>query len=441
MTAHKIPGSYRDPSSHVFMDENRIFRGVKGAAAVQMEAFIASPFFEKHNARNIVSTTICDARELKKSGFSAKLIKQYHLWLEHQKLDLITFPHEWSFQQLKAAALFHLKLQITALNAGYQIKDATSYNIQFMGTKPIFIDIPSFEPYEEGKPWVAYKQFCEHFLGPLMLHHHTSLDTDKIYRAYPDGIDLVTCSKLLPFSSYFNLSALGHIHLQAKASQKISSVSDRQLSKARQVTVKRQNLISMLRALIKAIERLKSDGATYWREYEHKNSYSTETMAEKDAVIKDFVIQNNLKRLIDLGCNAGKFSEIALNSGADHVIGMDIDSGALDTAIERFKNSPESFSPILFDMANPSPSLGWRLKERASIYERIPAVDGILCLAVIHHLVIARNIPMEEFVDAILPLAPQGIIEFVTKEDPMVIGLLSNREDIFDKYDQHYFEE
>lgn len=440
MPSYKVPGSYRDPSSHVYLCDNRVFRGIKADQAEVMKTFLSSSLFEKHNGTNLVSTKISNEKSLKSAGLPSEVIANYDLWLEHEKLKFLTFPYEWSFAQLKSAAIFHLKFQISALNAGYQIKDASAYNIQFVGTNPIFIDLPSFELYEDGQPWVAYKQFCEHFLAPLMLQHYTGLDSDKIYRSYPDGLDLVTCSKLFPMKSYFNLSALGHIHMQALAARKISSTSSQDGSSEKTISVKKQNLFSMLRSLLAAVRKLKNKNASYWREYEKQNSYSTETMAEKDQIIADFVQKNKIKTMIDLGCNAGKFSEIALNNGAEHVIGMDIDGGALDIAMERFSERAGEFSPVLFDMVNPAPALGWSLKERASIYERLPKMDGIVCLAVIHHIVIAKNVPMQEFIDTVLSLAPKGIIEFVMKDDPMVQGLLANRDDIFADYTPEHFE-
>ena len=195
MFSYKVPGSYRDPSSHVYICDDRVFRGIKADQAEVMKRFLGSSLFEKHNGTNLVSTQISNEKSLKSAGLPTEVIAHYDLWLEHEKLQFLTFPYEWSFAQLKSAAIFHPKFQISALNAGFQIKDASAYNIQFVGTNPIFIDLPSFEPYEEGQPWVAYKQFCEHFLAPLMLHHYTGLDSDKIYRSYPDGTDLVISFK------------------------------------------------------------------------------------------------------------------------------------------------------------------------------------------------------------------------------------------------------
>ena len=437
MSALRIPGSYRDPSSHVYNGKSGLYRGMRGITAKHIKTLLSSSFYQ--NSSDLIETEVVTEAELLNGGFSKEKIRQYDLWVQHHRLDFITFPYEWSFALLKKAACFHLDLQISGLEHGFQIKDASAYNIQFIGTSPVFIDLPSFIPYEDGTPWAAYKQFCEHFLAPLVLHDRLGLDVSKLFRSHPDGIDIVTASRVLPKSSYFSMAILGHIHLQARAARGVSSTTDRMTTSKRHITIKKQNLVSLLESLRNFISTLTSAGATYWRAYEQKNSYSDQSMEEKNQMIADFAQDLNISTMIDLGCNAGKFSEIALKNGVDHILGLDIDSGAIDIAIERFASSSHSFTPIVFDMANPSPALGWDLKERASIYDRLPKVNGLICLALIHHLVIARNIPMNEFIDNVLRLAPLGIIEFVTKEDPMVRGLLANRDDIFDDYTPAHF--
>jgi ribosomal protein L11 methylase PrmA len=203
--------------------------------------------------------------------------------------------------------------------------------------------------------------------------------------------------------------------------------------------IPKQNLISLMESLKKFIAKLKASREGYWNSYELKNSYSEESAKEKEAIVKDFIASQDLKVILDVGCNAGYFSEVALNSGASRVIGLDIDGGAVNLASKRLDSSAKLFTPLLFDFTNPSPSMGWRLKERASLEERLPKIDGVICLALIHHLVIGKNIPIEDFVEWITGLSPRGIIEFVPKEDEMVIGLLSSREDVFPNYSEEYF--
>lgn len=435
---HQSPGSFRDPYGSVFEVNGRVFRGIKEEKALLASKFLDSDFYKSNAKEKIIETKTISSAELVEAGLPTDVVNSYQLWVEHKQVELITYPYEWSFEFLRRAAVFYLALHIEALHNDFQLKDSSSYNIQFIGCNPIFIDTLSFEPYEQGNRWVGYKQFCEHFLAPLALTSYAGVDFNPWIRGSPDGLTIVDASKLLPLKSFLSLTLLGNIHLHALAMSKISSSSSLTESKKRG-EIPKQNLISLMESLKKFIVRLKAPRESYWNSYELKNSYSEEGAKEKEAIVKDFIASQDLKVILDVGCNTGYFSEVALNSGASRVIGLDIDGGAVNLASKRLDSSEKLFTPLLFDFTNPSPSMGWRLKERASLEERLPKIDGVICLALIHHLVIGKNIPIEDFVEWIVGLSPRGIIEFVPKEDEMVIGLLSSREDVFPKYSEEYF--
>ena len=152
----RVKGSYRDPQNHVYQSQNRVFRGLKRGDARFIESFLASDFYKQKKDYEIVDSWIIDKKKLETLGLEPDIIDNYDLWLEHKQLHFITYPYEWSFEQLRKAAIFHLRLQLEALDAGFQLKDASAFNVQFIGNEPIFIDLPSFEYYEEGQPWVAY---------------------------------------------------------------------------------------------------------------------------------------------------------------------------------------------------------------------------------------------------------------------------------------------
>lgn len=437
-TGLRDSGSFRDPSSHVYVSGSRVFRGIRGPNAAFLGEFLESAFYKERAGSAIVNSWVVSRQDLRKAKLPDDLLSEYDLWIEHQRLEFITYPYEWSFGQLRRAAIFQLDLNIQSLEAGFQLKDASAYNIQFVGNQPTFIDLPSFEIYQEGQPWIAYKQFCEMFFAPLVLHAYTGVSMQPWIRGNLDGIDLVDCSRVLPWKSYLSASVLGHIHAHAMASKKVSATS--QAAEKKKVSVKKENLISLMKGLQSAIKGLKSRSASYWKDYENQNSYSSGLVLEKEQIVSDFAAEFAGKRLLDIGCNAGKFSEIALEMGVRSVIGMDFDEGALDQAIEREVLDGKDFSPLLYDFANPSPAIGWALNERKTLADRLPQCDGLICLALIHHLVIARNIPMQSFVDLILSLSPNGLVEFVSKDDPMVQGLLANREDIFHDYTSEAFE-
>jgi SAM-dependent methyltransferase len=435
---HQNPGSFRDPYGSVFEVNGRVLRGIKEEKALLASKFLDSDFYKSNAKEKIIETKTISLAELVEAGLSTDVVNSYQLWVEHKQVEFITYPYEWSFEFLRRAAVFYLALHIEALHKDFQLKDSSSYNIQFIGCNPIFIDTLSFEPYELGSRWVGYKQFCEHFLAPLALTSYTGVDFNPWIRGSPDGLTLVDASKLLPLKSFLSLTLLGNIHLHAMAMSKISSSSSLTESKKRG-KIPKQNLISLMESLKKFIAKLKAPRESYWNSYELKNSYSEESAKEKEVIVKYFIASQDLKVILDVGCNTGYFSEVALNSGASRVIGLDIDGGAVNLASKRLDSSEKLFTPLLFDFTNPSPSMGWRLKERTSLEERLPKIDGVICLALIHHLVIGKNIPIEDFVEWITGLSPRGIIEFVPKDDPMVIGLLASREDVFPNYSVDYF--
>lgn len=433
----KNAGSFRDPASHVFEVNGRVFRGLKGECANFTWDFINSDFALKNLGFSIIKSWKVDVNELLAAGFKDKLIDTYDLWLEHEKLEFVSYPHEWSFELLRSAALFHLELNISALDAGFQIKDASSFNIQFKGTNPVFIDIPSFEPYQEGQPWLAYKQFCEMFLAPLAIQSYNRVEIQNWLIGSINGINIIDCSSILPAKSYFNWGMLAHIHIHASAAKRITAVTSHRDKK--EVTIKKKNLLELLKSMHRCIKKLKNPATGYWANYECNTSYNEILNSEKEDIVSKFCAESGIKTLVDIGCNAGQFSALALKAGVEKIYGLDIDGGALDRACKRPGLEGTKFSPIKYDFANPSPNIGWDLKERTNLNSRLPECDGLICLAVIHHLVIAKNIPLCDFVSMLRRFSNRGIVEFVEKNDPMVQGLLRGRKDIFYDYSLESF--
>jgi len=433
-------GSFRDPSGSVFEIGERVFRGISEGMVEPIHKFINSPFYKKNAGRKIVKTKKIGKKIVLDAGLPSKVVNNFPLWVEHQRLEFITYPYEWCSEFLRKAAIFHLELKIDALNAGYIIKDSSAYNVQFIGQTPIFIDILSFEPYKDGSYWIGYKQFCEHFLGPLALSSYAEIEFNSWFRGSPDGLRIDDISRALPLKSYFSLTLLGNIHLHAWAISKIDSSTKSPFTK-KNTQLPKKNLIAFLGSLKKFIMKLKLTNHTYWNDYSKKNSYSKDAIKEKEIAIRQFVIKNNLKCILDIGCNTGHFSKIALKAGAKKSIGLDIDGSAINQSVRECSSLNNNYIPLQYDLTNPSPSVGWGLKERMPLTHRLPKIDGVICLALMHHLIIGKNIPLSEFVRWVVDLAPFGIIEFIPKSDPMVINLLAFRKDIFDNYTESYFHE
>jgi ribosomal protein L11 methylase PrmA len=356
--------------------------------------------------------------------------------LEPEVIPFISYPYEWSFSQLKDAALVTLQIQKMALEHGMCLKDASAYNIQFRNGKPILIDILSFEKYQEDKPWVAYKQFCEHFLAPLALMAYKDIRLNQLLKIYIDGIPLNLATKLLPLRSWLRLSLLLHIHLHARSQKyllnKNISVDKRTFSK--------KSLLSLIDSLESAISKLKWEPEkTEWSEYYKDTNYSQEAMFHKKKLVDDYIEEAKPNTVWDLGANIGIFSRIASNKGI-YTVSFDSDPSVVEKSYLQVKNYKErNILPLCVDLTNPSPSIGWSNKERLSLIERGPC-DLALMLGLIHHIAISNNVPLIQIANFLSQICCYLIIEFVPKDDSQVQRLLRFRKDIFQDYDEKNFE-
>jgi ribosomal protein L11 methylase PrmA len=353
--------------------------------------------------------------------------------IEHPRLDFISYPYEWSFFGLQAAALLTLDLHLRALDHGVTMSDASAYNVQFVGPQPLFIDHLSLLKYEEGQVWLGYRQFCEQFLNPLLLTAKTGLAFQPFYRGSLEGLRSADLAALLPMRARFDPRISLHVVLQARLQH---SVNPSRVAYARKIrlslTALKNNLQSMRNWVAKLAPRSRM---TPWQSYEQTAHYSAEERSKKAQFVRDFVAVSGSPVVWDLGCNSGEYSELALTSGARSVIGFEPDDGALNAAFQRAVAKQLAFLPLSMDLANPSPSLGWRQQERRGLAERRGA-DFLLCLALLHHLVLGRNLPLPQVLDWLVSLAPRGIIEFVPKQDPMAQQLIALKPDIAPLYER-----
>ena len=426
-------GSFRDPSGRVYVVDGRVFRTVMPSAVEDFEFVRSTGFLER---------LIADGRAVAEKKVDPGVLGQYaqgaRYVLEHPMLPFVSYPYEWPFAALKAAALLQLDIHLEALDHGVTLSDATAYNIQFRGVDPVFIDNLSFRRYREGEFWIAHRQFCEQFVNPLLLRALLGIPHNSWYRGTLEGITAQDLSRILPWTSKFSWNVLTHVVLQASFQKKSTSKDN-----AKRVKEKKLPLIAfqqMLRGLRKWIAKLEpaDTGKTVWADYTQDNSYASEEAQAKRQLVSEFAAATKPKMLWDIGCNTGDYSKAALETGAEYVVGFDFDQGALDTAFARAKTERLNFLPLFLDAANPPPSQGWGQAERMGLMQRADA-DGVLALAVVHHLAISKNIPLGDVVNWLVSMAPTGIIEFVQKPDPMVQTLLQLREDIFDDYNEQSF--
>ena len=439
-TVSRAGGSFRDPEGHVFLASGRVFRGVSRRAADRLRTFVRSDFFRENAGVRIVPTWEVNPEEVKEAGVPEAHVCAWAMWVEHETLPLITYPYEWPFECLRQAACLTLDLLLDALRNGYTLKDASAFNVQFIDSRPLFIDVLSFVEYEESAPFLGYKQFCEQFFAPLCVTAFAGIEFNHWFRGRLDGLDLIEASRTLPLSTHFRPQVLMHIHSQAWAMRKLESSTSRTDSGKNRHRIPRRNLIALAHGLRRYLSGLRRGHRSYWQKYSARNSYDDSSRVSKVRIAEEFVARTGPARLLDLGCNTGEYAKVAIDAGARSVIGVDFDSGALDLAVKRSQHGSWPAQFLFWDIANPSPDLGWMREERTALETRLGRVDAVFCFALIHHLVIGRNVPMEEFVQWVCGLAPRGLIEFVPKSDPMTQGLLRSRADIFERYDRENFE-
>ena len=427
------PGSFRDPDGRVFRIGEKVFRSVTGSAARNFaraeEAGVMRKLVDRGQLVDFTDVT----EQASQVG-----IEQADVLLSHPQIPFISYPYEWSFSLHKAAALAHLDLHLELLSEDFTLVDATAYNMQFDGTRPVHIDHLSIRPYEDGEIWAAHRQFCMQFLNPLLMWSMLDLQPNHWFRGSLEGIAPEDLAKLVPLRKRLNWTVLTHVIAQATL-QNRSVQSTTGSSRYREARLPRSSFEGMLRGLRGAIAKMEVPShKTVWGEYANNTSYAAPEAAAKHDLVKEAVAAIKPGLLYDIGCNTGDYSKSALEAGAGKVIGFDFDHGALEIAFKRAQLEQLDLLPLWLDAANPSPSQGWGEAERMGLSKRAKP-DALLALAFIHHIAIGRNVPLDMAVDWLVSLAPAGVIEFPHKEDPMVQLLLSQRPDIFPDYHNDTF--
>ena len=360
------------------------------------------------------------------------------LVIEHEKIPYISYPYEWSFSQLKTAALHHIDFHLFLLDNDATLIDASAYNIQFIGSNPIFIDLLSIKKYEEGEYWYGHKQFCENFLNPLILSSKKGVQFNNWFKGNLEGIPTNELNNLLNFFDKFSYNIFVNVYLLNKFDNKYKN-HDKKIDISFKRKFPKQNFISLLNQLKNFIKDLKQKKiTTVWENYSSSNTYKESEEKEKAIIVKSFIDKNILPNVIDLGCNDGFYSEIAMKNNTNYITGFDYDPISIDRAFIKFGNKQQNFLPLIFDATNPSANIGWNEKERKSFNQRAN-FDGLLALAFEHHLAIAKNIPLDEAINWLISLAPKGLIEFVPKSDETIQKMLKFKGDIFPDYNEDNF--
>lgn len=418
-----LGASFRDPAGFVFSTtDGTILRQINQAGKADYDLLMSSGLYDELvETHELVTHRRIDHKKAPAPGVAYVI--------EPQRVPFISYPFEWSFSQLRDAALLTLSIQKKALAHDMSLKDATAYNVQFLRGKPVFIDTLSFEAYRTGTAWQAYRQFCQHFLAPLALMTHTDVSLSQLLRVHLDGIPLDLASRLLPRRAKVRPGIAMHIALHGKA-QKAKEAEHKQQTRP----VSEMGLAAILDSLVRTIRRLTPpDATTEWGDYYDKTNYTPEAADAKARLLAKLVKPLNAATAIDIGGNNGRYSRV-LNDLDIVTVCTDIDPNAVEANYRFAKHHKETrMLPLLVDITNPGGALGWANKERERVQTRL-ACDVVVALAVVHHLAISHNLPFSNIARYLATLGRHLVIEFVPKGDSQVNKLLSTRKDIFPEY-------
>jgi hypothetical protein len=430
VSSAQLPGSFRDPSGFLFRQDGVIYRQVNLVYKDDYDHLIDSGL-----CKALVEDNLLISHE--EVGIEPPVPELAYKVIKPEPIPFISYPYEWCFSQLRDAALTTLRIQRKALEFGMSLRDSSAYNIQFQNGKPIFIDTLSFGKYSEGQPWVAYRQFCQHFLAPLALMSYKDIRLSQLLCIHIDGLPLDLTSCLLPWRTRLRFSLLSHIHLHARSQKHFAdkpiNVGQRRMS--------RYAFLGILNNLESAVKNLKwQPGGTEWADYYQDTNYSLQAFEHKKTIVAGFLDRVKPATVWDLGANVGVFSRLASERGIP-TVSFDVDPAAVEkNYLDCVARGDTNILPLVIDLTNPSASIGWENKERMSLRERGPA-DAVLALALVHHLGISNNVPLSRIAGFLSDICHWLIIEFVPKTDSQVQRLLATREDIFPDYTRQAFEQ
>lgn len=415
-----VPGSFRDPAGRLYERDGVLYRTVRADFAPQFRAFMDSGLYGE-----LVDEGLLVAHQEADPATAPEACTALIL---PERVTYVSHPWEWSPGQLRAAALLTLELQLRALERGLILRDASAFNVQFRGHRPVFIDTLSFGTQEPDRPWAAYGQFCRHFLAPLALRVLVDPRLDGLQQTHLDGVPLDLASGLLPGRTRLSPGLLLHLHGHAKAQRRRAASAD---DPPRTARYSRTALLGLTDQLRRQVERLRWDpDRSVWADYyAAAGHYTDDAMAVKAHIVGEWLARLRPSQVVDLGANTGRFARLAAAVGAE-VVAADVDHGAVEAAYRQLVDDPPasgSVLPLRVDLANPGPASGWDHRERAAFRDRVGGADVVLALALVHHLAIGNDVPLDQVMATLAGYGRQVIIEWVPPEDPKVRTLLATR--------------
>ncbi|GAC1395826.1 MAG: nodulation protein NoeA [Sediminibacterium sp.] len=419
--------SYRDRDGFVVVDKMSVHRFVSHAYARTYDHLMGSGLY-----RQLVDEGLL-IRHAEKT-LSADEEGNYYRILVPEMIRTISRPSEWSAGQWKDAVLVLLRINALAIGHGMILKDATPFNFTYHKGNCVLFDTLSFDFYEEGQPWIAYRQFCESMLGPLALICYNDAVFAKYVAVSIEGFRLPYISRNLPWRTWFHVSTLFHIHLHAKygSSGRAGLQVRRSMNTQKLVT-----LWNMLhRSVLKwqPVRRLQN-----WTTYYDRDIESENYINDKTRMVTGWLQSIKAGYVVDLGANNGRFALIAARTALE-VVAVESDHDCVNGLYRQIKTEKISnITTILADIRQPTPGSGWNNEEKKPLLSRLKG-DMLLALALIHHLCITGNVPILFVAELFANLTTgYAIVEFVPKSDVKVREMLRNRKDVFGDYTEENF--
>lgn len=429
------PASFRDPDSSVFHLDGRILRGLSVRGAQDLDRLTASSFFP----RLVEEGRIVETRPFEGEAPPSPRGEAWARVVEHERIPFLSYPYEWPFTMLRDAAELHLEVLLAALDEGFSTKDGTAYNIQFAGGRPVFIDVGSFEP--ANGPWPGYRQFCQTFLFPLLVQAHLRIPYQPLLRGSIDGLSPLTVAPMFKGLRKWRKGVLRNVVLHGALERKVTTGSEQMKQQLRSAGFSVELAKAMSAKLLKLVRSLdvKRSGST-WSDYRDTCSYTDDAAEAKRRFVEQAVADGTARTVLDLGANDGAYSLVAAGH-ADLVIAVDGDEAVIDALYRRLRaGEVTNVLPLVMNLVDPSPGIGWRNLERSSFADRARP-DVVLALALVHHLAIGANVPLPQVVDWLRSFDARVVVEFVDPTDPMAQRLLGNKPaGLFDDYQEAAFE-
>ena len=433
------PGSFRDPDSTVLYTDEGVLRALSASGLEDFEALAGSRLFERFTGDGRLVATERVEREIDAPALRGQEVAAL---LRHETIPFVSYPYEWPFGMLKDAAALQLDLLLAALDEDLILKDSSPYNVMWRGAQPTFVDVGSFERLPAGEPWIGYRQFCMLFLYPLMLQAYKGLAPQAWLRGSIDGIKPGEMSAVMSARDVFRRGVFAHVRLHAKLEARHGGRPREVKSELRQAGFNKELIranVTKLRKLVGRLDWTPAKGV--WTEYGDRAHYTDADTEEKDRFVREVAGSRSHELVWDLGCNDGRYSRIAAEAGAGYVVAMDGDQGSVEHLYRALRDEgSRTIHPLTVNLTDPSPALGWRGLERKTALER-GRPDLVLCLALIHHVSIAGNVPIREVVDWLASLGGSLVIELPLREDPKVEQLLAaKRPGTHLDYERGFFE-